>query len=270
MALGAPVIVSVVDEPAQIEDGDALAVTVMAEFTVTVTVAVLWHPAADVPVTVYVVVAEGVTVTLVPVRLPGCQVQLGDPVAVSVDGVPEHTVAGDAVALITGTGSTVTVTVAVLVHPVGVVPVTVYVVVADGVTVTLVPVRLPGCHVHPVMPVAVSVDDAPAQMVAGDAEAVAAGELTVTVTVAVPVQPVAVVPVTVYVVVAEGDTVTEVPVRLPGCHVQLGAPVAVSVLVPPGHIVEGDAVAVITGAGVTVTDTTLLVTEPHALVTTAW
>ena len=47
-------------------------------------------------------------------------------------------------------------------------------------------------------------------------ETVGAG-LTVIVLVAVPVQP-PVVPVTVYVVVVVGETVTIVPVKLPGIH----------------------------------------------------
>jgi hypothetical protein len=37
-------------------------------------VAVFVHPAAEVPVTVYVVVVFGETVTVVPVKLPGIQV----------------------------------------------------------------------------------------------------------------------------------------------------------------------------------------------------
>ncbi|MPN06522.1 hypothetical protein SDC9_153778 [bioreactor metagenome] len=45
----------------QITDGDALAIIVAEEFTVTVTVAVPVQPVADVPVTVYVVVDDGVT-----------------------------------------------------------------------------------------------------------------------------------------------------------------------------------------------------------------
>lgn len=47
--------------PLQTADGDAVAVIVAVEFTVTVTVAVPVQPVADVPVTVYVVVDDGVT-----------------------------------------------------------------------------------------------------------------------------------------------------------------------------------------------------------------
>ena len=48
----APLAVSVEDAPMQMAVGDAVAVTVGNGLTVTVTVAVLTHPAADVPVTV--------------------------------------------------------------------------------------------------------------------------------------------------------------------------------------------------------------------------
>ena len=51
--------------PAQIVAG--VVVTVGKGFTVTTTVAVLVQPAAEVPVTVYVVVAAGVTVVEAPV-----------------------------------------------------------------------------------------------------------------------------------------------------------------------------------------------------------
>ena len=60
----APVAVSVLDPPGQIDAGDAVAVTVMDEPTVTVTEAVPEHPLAFVPVTEYVVVEVGLTVML--------------------------------------------------------------------------------------------------------------------------------------------------------------------------------------------------------------
>ena len=50
--------------PAQIDAGDALAVTVIDEPTVTVTDAVPEHPLELVPVTEYVVVEVGLTVIL--------------------------------------------------------------------------------------------------------------------------------------------------------------------------------------------------------------
>jgi len=55
--------VSVDEPPVQIVDGDAVAVTFGAAFTVTVTDAVLEQPAV-VPVTVYVVVEVGLTLIL--------------------------------------------------------------------------------------------------------------------------------------------------------------------------------------------------------------
>jgi len=60
----APLAVNTEVSPLHIADGLAIAVTDGNEFTVTLTVAVPVHPAALVPVTVYVVVALGVTVML--------------------------------------------------------------------------------------------------------------------------------------------------------------------------------------------------------------
>jgi hypothetical protein len=56
--------VSVLDPPEQIDAGDAVAVTVIDDPTVTVTEAVLEHPLEFVPVTVYVVDEVGLTVML--------------------------------------------------------------------------------------------------------------------------------------------------------------------------------------------------------------
>ena len=55
---------SVLDPPAQMVAGEAVADTVRDEPTVTVTVAVPEHPLAFVPVTEYVVVEVGLTVML--------------------------------------------------------------------------------------------------------------------------------------------------------------------------------------------------------------
>jgi hypothetical protein len=63
--------VSVVLPPAQMAVGRAVAPAVGNGFTVTATVAVLVQPLLSVAVTVYVVFAEGDTVWLAPVRLPG-------------------------------------------------------------------------------------------------------------------------------------------------------------------------------------------------------
>ena len=113
----------------------------------------------------------------------------------SVEEVPAQMVAGAAEAVTEGIGFTVTVTVAVPVHP-AVVPVTVYVVVVPGETEMLA-VLPPVLHEYVVAPVAVRVEDDPAQIVAGEAVAPTTGlGFTVTVTVAVPVQP-KLVPVTV-------------------------------------------------------------------------
>jgi hypothetical protein len=49
-----------------------VAATVGNGFTESTNVAVLVQP-AEVPLTVYVVVAAGATVTLLPEKLPGCQ-----------------------------------------------------------------------------------------------------------------------------------------------------------------------------------------------------
>ena len=98
------------------------------------------HPSGVVPVTEYVVVVVGLTVTLGFVPNPFDQLNV-------VPGISELTISselsfrqisdGVALAIIVGNGWTVTVTDAVPVHPSCVVPVTEYVVVAVGLTVTL-------------------------------------------------------------------------------------------------------------------------------------
>jgi hypothetical protein len=66
--------------------------------------------------------------------------------AVNADVLPGQIAAGEAKAVTTGFGFTVTVTVAEPVHPDPEDPVTVYVVLLLGQTLTVVPLRLPGCH----------------------------------------------------------------------------------------------------------------------------
>ena len=67
--------VSVVDAPLQIVGFEATAETFGNGFTVTATIAVFVQPVVVfVPVTVYVVVAVGETVTDVPLNEPGIQV----------------------------------------------------------------------------------------------------------------------------------------------------------------------------------------------------
>jgi len=69
----APEPVSVLLCPSQIAAGEAVAPTTGMGLTVTVTVEVPLHPAADKPVTVYTVVAVGQTLTVVPASVPGIQ-----------------------------------------------------------------------------------------------------------------------------------------------------------------------------------------------------
>lgn len=64
----------VVLSPLQIVPAVVVVVTEGNGFTVTATVAVPVHPGPFAPVTVYVVVEPGVTVTVVPLRVPGIQV----------------------------------------------------------------------------------------------------------------------------------------------------------------------------------------------------
>jgi hypothetical protein len=138
-------------------------------------------------------------VPVVPLRpVPGDQVYVVAPLAVSVVLVPSHIVAGGT--LITGLGFTVTTTVIVLVQPAADVPVTVYVVVVAGLAVTDVPVvplsPVPGSQVYVDAPVGVNVADVPSHIVAAGTVTTGIG-LTVTITVEVLVQPAADVPVTV-------------------------------------------------------------------------
>lgn len=101
------------------------------------------------------------------------------------------------------------------------------------------------------MPVSVAVP--PTQIAPLEEAVTVGGGPTVTVTVCVLVHPCALVPVTVYVVVAAGETVTVVPVNDPGIHEYVEAPVPVSVVLPPAQIEGLAAVAVMVGAGFTVT-----------------
>jgi len=128
-----------------------------------------------------VVVAVGLTVTAVPLasgRLPGVITPVppvNTPVSVAL--VPETMLAGVAVKLVMLAGATAGLTVTVAVCVTGVPPdgvtVSVYVVVAVGLTVTAVPLvagRLPGV-ITPVPPVKTPVSAVlfPAVMVAGEA-----------------------------------------------------------------------------------------------------
>ena len=64
---------SVTVVPSHTEEADAEEVTDGRVFTPTATVDVLLHPFTSVPVTVYVVAPDGVSVTDVPLNDPGIQ-----------------------------------------------------------------------------------------------------------------------------------------------------------------------------------------------------
>jgi hypothetical protein len=86
----------------------------------------------------------------------------------------------------------------VFVHPLASVPVTVYVVLPEGKSVTGEPVSDPGIHVYVAAPEPVSVTPSPLQIVVCTDDALTVGfALTETVSVDVLVQPPASVPVTV-------------------------------------------------------------------------
>jgi hypothetical protein len=95
----------------QITVGLAVAVTVGNGLTVTVTVAVFVQPATLVPVTVYVVVVTGETMTDEPGKFPGFHTYVEAPLALSVEVCPAQMLVGVAVAMIVGFGFTVITTV---------------------------------------------------------------------------------------------------------------------------------------------------------------
>jgi len=221
-------------------------VTTGVGLTVIVAEAVLVHPLASVPVTVYEVVDAGETVILVVVA-PVFHEYVTAPPALSVALCPEQIdVEGETVT--TGSGFTFTVAVAVLIQPFPSVPVTVYVVFPPGETVTLEPDKAPGCHVYVTAPPAVNVVELPVHMVDVGGAAVTVGNgFTVTVTVAWLLHPPGSVPTTVYVCVLAGFAVTLVPVvalsPIFGAHVYVDAPPAVNTVEPPEQIdVEGETV----------------------------
>lgn len=142
-----------------------------------------------VPLTVYVVVVVGVTIILFPVIEAGNQVYVVAPLAVRVAEFPKQTAVGVLMMLMVGLGLTIKFTVRVELHnPLN--PVTVYVVVLVGLTVTVPPVNDPGIHVNEVAPLALKVELDPEQIFVGEALAVTVGLLfTVIEIVFVEVQP---------------------------------------------------------------------------------
>lgn len=104
-------------------------VTVGNVFTVIARVAVLLHPAALTPVTVYVVVTVGVAVKGVPVLalrpVVGDQEYVAPPVAPIVVDEPVHIEVAPPVVAMVGNALTVMVLVAVLLQPLPLMPVTV-------------------------------------------------------------------------------------------------------------------------------------------------
>lgn len=66
--------------------------------------------------------------------------------------------------------------------------------------------------------------------------------------------------------VAVGQTLTVVPVRLPGIHVYVEAPVAVRFVHCPGQIEPGEALAETEGLGLTVTVATADAVDPVGVV----
>jgi hypothetical protein len=107
--------------------------------TVTVSVADAWHPLASDTVTLYVVVAVGLTVILLVVD-PLLQIYVLPPFAVRVVLSPRQISLSPLIVGV-GIGFTVTVSLATAWHPLASVTVTLYVVVAVGLTVILLVVE---------------------------------------------------------------------------------------------------------------------------------
>lgn len=125
------------------------ALTVGLAFTVMLIVyTALEHPFAPMPLTLYTVVAGGDTVTDVPLNAPGFHAYTFAPCAFNVVAAPAQRVDEVADTFSDGVLFTDTVDTAEFVHPPSVfVPVTVYIVVPLGETVTTDPVNAPGFQV---------------------------------------------------------------------------------------------------------------------------
>ncbi len=140
--------------------------------------------------------------------------------------------------------------------------------VTAGVTVIEVPLNAPGFQVYVFAFVPVMVVDVPAQIVADVTVVPTAGSgFTVINLVDELVQPVAVfVPITVYVVVAAGVTVTDVPLKAPGFHVYVFALVPVMVVDVPAQTLDKVTVVPTVGSGFTVINLVDVFVHPVAVV----
>jgi len=117
------VVLSSVEFPSQIIEGDALTEILGAELTFTVKVALAEQPPAFVPVTEYAVVADGLTLILEDVA-PLFQTKLDAPVAVNVADPPAQIDEEDALIATLGEALTATVTLETVEQPLALVPVT--------------------------------------------------------------------------------------------------------------------------------------------------
>ena len=148
----APVAVKLTVAPAQITLDEVVALTVGDGLTFKLRVWELLQP-EDVPVTVYTVLAAGLTTATEAVPPAGIQLYVLAPLAVKVTEVPEHKELLEAATVTPGTGFTVTEEVALFVQLVtGLVAVTVYtcitgvVPVLGGLTEMVFPLTEPGFH----------------------------------------------------------------------------------------------------------------------------
>ena len=119
-------------------------VTFGAALTVIVCVVVFVQPFVAVPITVYVVVDNGETVTVVPDKFPGIQLYEFAPLAVIVVVPPAQIVFIVVVAKSVGLAIVVIVIIAEPTQPFPFVPVAVYVVVVVGLTIIVAPDKFPG------------------------------------------------------------------------------------------------------------------------------
>jgi len=121
--LDPPLALSSVEFPSQIIEGDALTEIFGAELTFTIKVALAEQPPAFVPVTEYVVVADGLTLILEDVA-PLLQTKLDAPVAVNVVDPPAQIDEEDALIATLGEVLTATLTLETAEQPFALVPVT--------------------------------------------------------------------------------------------------------------------------------------------------